>query len=61
MGRVCERTFSGYRLWLPKGLKVEVVDLATGKRYKFKRNEMSFLMRQRVSYLETLLDESLRA
>jgi len=44
MGRVIERTFSGYRLNLPERLKLVVVDFKTGKRYRLE--DLDYWMRQ---------------
>lgn len=56
MGKIVERTFSGYRLHLPKRLNLFVRNPKTGERIQV-IDDLSFWMRQKFSYFQQLADE----
>jgi hypothetical protein len=54
MGKIIERTFSGYRLNLPKGLRLFAVDVVTNQRYDLS-DDLHYWMRQPIWVIKELL------
>lgn len=54
MGKIIERTFSGYRLNLPKGLRLVAVDVAANQRYELSE-DLHYWMRQPILAIEEFL------
>jgi len=56
MGRIIQRTFSGYRVDLPEGLRL-FVRKPNGDRVEIK-DDIDFWAKQKFSYFQQLVDEN---